>query len=200
MKDTNLASKLIYNSGYLDSKSTLPENIKLSDKFHCLNRNKVNFYSPGNPKEYLQPFSTILKYLISPSTEIILNNPIDQTWEDKLKIARLKISSLANTFYQRELIKRDNIWKIDEDICKIHTQQFTLAKSPSFDKYSINMDQIGLEKTICSLEHEKRSEITNFWKDILMIQKDFIEALNEYLSLKRKMDLLGITAKGYPNG
>lgn len=126
-------------------------------------------------------------------------DPINQIWEDKLKSAKLKISSMVYALTLREIIKRKNIFSIDEDICKIHTQQLALANSPSFNKYSLNTEQLGLEKTVTSLEHEKRSEIVNCWKDMLLIQKDFIEAINEYLSLKRKMEVLEIDTRRYSN-
>jgi len=158
----------------------------------------LNIFKEGNGTASINPIhhSTSspksLEQLLSPLLANSSNDPIDQIWEDKLKIARFKISSLVSALSLRENIKERNIYGIDEDICKIHTQQFALATSPSFDKYSINLDQIGLEKSVCSLEHEKRSEVVNCWKDIITMRKDLVEAINEYLSLKRKMDLLGI--------
>jgi len=156
----------------------------------------ANFISPGSASN--TPSKT-LEQILSPLLANSSNDPVDQIWEDKLKIARFKISSLVGALYLREKIKKQNIYGIDEDICKIHTQQFALATSPSFDKYSINLDQIGLEKTVCSLEHEKRSEVVSFWKDVTSLRKDLVEAIDEYLSLKRKMELLEIKAERYSN-
>ncbi|MCJ7813082.1 hypothetical protein MUP95_07185 [bacterium] len=139
-----------------------------------------------------------LEHILSYFNKNSSTDPINQIWQDKLKIARFKISSLVNALALRDQIKHNNIYHIGQDICKIHTHQFALEDSSLFG-YSINLAKFGLEKTACSLEGEVRSEIVSCWKDKLLMQKDLTEAIAEYLSLKRKMNLLGLNTKNSYN-
>ena len=141
-----------------------------------------------------------LESLISTIPKNQPSDPINHIWQDKLKIAQCQVSSLINAIDLRGKIKQENIYRINQDICNIHTQQFALQNSSPFGKYSITPDQSGLEKSVVNLEREKRSEIVGCWKDILMTRKDLIDAISDYLSLKRKMDLLGIQTRDNQNG
>jgi len=151
--------------------------------------------SPSNQWKYQS-----LESLLNSHRNNQPSDPINQIWQDNLRISRFKISSLLNALYSRDKIKGINIYQINEDICKIHTQQFSLANDSSIGQYSLNKDQFGFEKSVCSLEREKRTEIVNCWKDKLMMRKDLIEAISDYLSLKRKMGLLGLKIKANYNG
>ena len=118
-------------------------------------------------------------------------DPIDQIWHDKLTILRLRLSSLIQSLRTRQKLKDDNIYNINKDICQIHTQQFSI-KNDALKKYSPSNELLGLEKAVCNLEGEKRSEVLNCWKDLSMIQRDLVECISDYISLKRKMNLLNI--------
>jgi len=99
----------------------------------------------------------------------------------------------------RDKIRQDNIYRIDQDICKLHTQQFALGNGHSSGHYAVDPAHIGLEKTVISLEKEKRSEVIHCWSDLLSLRKDFTEALKDYLALKRKMNVLGIPIPKHQN-
>ncbi|OVE80175.1 hypothetical protein BVY01_00685 [bacterium I07] len=127
------------------------------------------------------------------------NDLIPQIWKDKLTISRLKISSLLTALAYRKKLLRDSIYNIDNDICSLHTQQFALQDSSSLGKYSINPAQSGLEKSVVNLESEKRTQRSAFWKDATSIQEDLVNAISDYISLKRKMNLLGINSNNKEN-
>jgi hypothetical protein len=141
-----------------------------------------------------------LESLLHNPQKIKHSDPINQIWQDKLKISRFRISSLINALALREKIKHENIYRINYDICKIDTLKFAMANDSSLGRYTTNIYNTGLEKTVSGLEREKRTESIGCWKDILMMRKDLIEAVSEYLSLKRKMGLLGIKIKNNYNG
>ncbi|OVE79462.1 hypothetical protein BVY01_02440, partial [bacterium I07] len=48
-------------------------------------------------------------------------DPVDLIWHDKIKITQLKITSLIHALYLREKLKQENIYRIDQDICHMHT-------------------------------------------------------------------------------
>ncbi len=135
----------------------------------------------------------LLSYFIS--SDIV--DPIEQTWQDKLKIARFKISSLVNAINVRNKIREDNMYHINNDICSLHTAGFALDNNNPAGKYAVNTQKIGLEKAVAGLEKDKRSEIVGFWSDILLLRKDLTDAIHDYLALRRKMNLLGIQLPTY---
>ena len=133
-----------------------------------------------------------LESLLSNTKNDPPTDPINHIWQDKLKLVRFKMSSLLNALNLRDQIKQDSLYDINQDICKIHTLQFAMANDSSLGKYTSNKYHLGLEKAVGNLERDKRSEVLSCWKDTVMMRKDLVDALREYMSLKRKMSLLGL--------
>jgi len=165
------------------------------DEVQDQNSQNNTTYPPSHQLKYQS-----LGSLLNPQKNNQSSDPIHQIWQDKLRISRFKVSSLLKTLSLREKIKKENIYNINEDICKLHTIQFAMANDSSVGEYTGNMQNFGLEKAVGNLEREIRSEITGCWKDISMMRKDLIEATSDYLSLKRKMRLLGLKNKTNYNG
>ncbi|OVE78787.1 hypothetical protein BVY01_04425 [bacterium I07] len=182
-QDTN-----IWNCPYPVSVFSNPDS-----RYSVLEMKPNTYWSEGanESEQSIHPVKKTIEKLINHLVGDSPTNPINCIWHDKLTIARFKISSLVHALYLREKLKSDNLYRIDQDICNIHTQQFALQDA-HFGQYSMNSAQFGLEKAVTGLESEKRSEAVGCWKDILGLRKDLTDAITEYLSIKRKTSLLGM--------
>jgi len=91
---------------------------------------------------------------------------------------------LLSEIYQRQTIKKDNLYRINLDQCSFKNLIFDMGDSV-WDKR-----RSELESKIIDLEQEKRREQTSFFGDILFLRKELRESLIEKLEDKQKAGLL----------
>ncbi len=173
-------------------------------------------YSWNLDKPYLFPPETLNKSYIDgshldqrlgafvPSENAYLNKDlglVDRMATEKVALAKLTISQLANQLHEREEIKEYNLKAIDYESCR--TYSTIIQINPWFPLGSPYDKRIAnLERVLADLDKQKRDETGKFWKDTSDLKKDVVEALKEYRSAARTGEILAGELPGYggPDG
>ena len=109
---------------------------------------------------------------------------IERLLDNRRALNDSKIQMLLSEIYQRQTIKKDNLYRINLDQCSVRNLVFDMGDNV-WDKR-----RTELERKIIDLEQEKRREQTSFFGDILFLRKELRESLIEKLEDKQKAGLL----------
>ena len=108
---------------------------------------------------------------------------IERLLDNRRALNDSKIQMLLSEIYQRQNIKKDNLYHINLDQCSFKNLIFDMGDI--WDKR-----RTELERKIIDLEQEKRREMTSFFGDILFLRKELRESLIEKLEDEQKAGLL----------
>ena len=113
---------------------------------------------------------------------------ITDLFQNKEDIILKKITMLLAQLGDREEILRDNLEKIEKDICKCHNVKFALEAmglGTSQEARDIDLNRV------LDLERQKRQEHVSHFKDLVFLKKEFMDSLLEFFKLKQREDFIG---------
>lgn len=89
---------------------------------------------------------------------------MDRMASEKVALAKLTISQLANQLHEREKIKEYNLKSIDYESCMTYSRIIQIDPwFPLGSPYDKRI--VSLERALADLDKQKRDETTKFWKD-----------------------------------
>ena len=113
---------------------------------------------------------------------------ITDLFQNKEDIILKKITMLLAQLGDREEILRENLEKIENDICQCHNVKFGLEAmglGTSQEARDIEFNRV------LDLERQKRQERTSHFKDLVFLKKEFMDSLLEFFKLKQREDFIG---------
>jgi hypothetical protein len=115
---------------------------------------------------------------------------IEQALSDRLKLLNKSIEDTLNLINERETIKKDVLSGLENEILK--ARNIILERSPRIQYKQPSQDSMILDcqREIFRLEKAIIDENIDSWKDILLLKRDHIHQMNEYISLRNKLMLL----------
>jgi len=152
------------------------------------NRDLSVLYPPLDPR-YLYPEKNLANTAYHAERSLADDNDhfpgygIERLLDNRRALNDSKIQMLLSEIYQRQTIKKDNLYHINLDQCSFKNLIFDMGDI--WDKR-----RTELERKIIDLEQEKRREMTSFFGDILFLRKELRESLIEKLEDEQKAGLL----------
>lgn len=153
------------------------------------NRDISVLYPPLNPR-YFYPEKNLANTAYHSEISLADDNDhfpgygIERLLDNRRALNDSKIQMLLSEIYQRQTIKKDNLYHINLDQCSFRNLVFDMGDNV-WDKR-----RTEFERKIIDLEQEKRREQTSFFGDILFLRKELRESLIEKLEDKQKAGLL----------
>lgn len=115
-------------------------------------------------------------------------------FSDKARTSKATVKALLYEIKLRETLDSHLIGKIDDEICRQHTQLMGLDNmkvqySPYLAK-DANKTRSPLESNVLELEKQKRTEYLECWRDLMFLKKYLLSALKDYWNIVKKRDVL----------
>ena len=124
------------------------------------------------------------------SYNIFKKDPLAQFLSSKREFLNKSLDEIVALINEREQIRNSNIYQIEKDICKVHTNMLNLP----WQRYNINFDNDKvyhrLQQLVMALNREKRAEDVACWKDVTHLKSYLRESLRESEQEKRKQAIL----------
>jgi DNA-binding transcriptional ArsR family regulator len=119
---------------------------------------------------------------------------LERVFSDKSKTLKSTVKALLNEITLREALDSHLLRKMDDEICRLHTDLMQLDNitsnySPDFEKGLIKR-KAQLENNALELEREKRSEYLECWRDLMFLKKYLHASLKDYWDLVKKSEVL----------
>ncbi len=119
---------------------------------------------------------------------------LEKVFCDKGKTLKGTVKALLNEIQLRETLDSHLLNKIDDEICRQHTDLMQLKTlkvhySPYLAK-DINKTKMQLENNVLELEKEKRKEYLECWRDLMFLKKYLLTSLKDYWDLTNKRNIL----------
>jgi hypothetical protein len=119
---------------------------------------------------------------------------LERVFSDKRKTLKATVKALLDEIKLRETLDTHLVTKIDDEICRLHTNQMQLDNlTPNylsdFEK-DIAKRKSQLENNVLELEKEKRTEYLECWRDLMFLKKYLHASLKDYWDLVKKSEVL----------
>ena len=105
----------------------------------------------------------------------------------KIQRTEDRIEAVIEAIDKRRLIKEENLYGIERDICTCQNLIFEMG----YKVYRRDRDWIGLETRKIDLERDRRMELAAYFRDILFLGKELRDTVEYRRSIKDKAKLLG---------
>lgn len=119
---------------------------------------------------------------------------LEKVFSDKSKTLKATVKALLNEIELRENLDSHLLNKIDDEICKQHTdlmQLNNLKVDYMFDRFmEIKDKKMQLENNVLELEKDKRKEYLECFRDLMFLKKYLLTSLKDYWDLVKKRDTL----------
>jgi hypothetical protein len=128
------------------------------------------------------------------------NGILAKVFADKTKTLKAGVKALLQEIKLRESLDSHFLKKIDEEICRQHTEIMNLENvrvqyaSPDLSK-EIAKKRLQFENNVLELEKEKRAEYLECWRDLMFLKKYLLASLKDYWNLVKRRELLGGNTK-----
>lgn len=120
--------------------------------------------------------------------------PLEKIFSNKSRTSKATVKALLEEIELRENVDSHLLYSIEEDICKQSAYLSHLKSIPiqySFElAKSLNKTKGHIEKNIISLEQEKRKELLDCWRDMMLLKKYLMSSLTDYWSQTKKREML----------
>ncbi len=139
-------------------------------------------YSPATQR-YV---ATSPKYMMHPSTleQSVDDDPLAMMSENRLDLARLKISLLASQIGERRYVHGNCLTGIESDELTCLNEIHKIGVGDYEGVRKIKLEQI------LRLQKERRDQETSFFRDDATIKKDLFEAILEYKKILKTGEIL----------
>lgn len=119
---------------------------------------------------------------------------LERFFSDKTRTHKATVRALLDEITLRERLDSHLITKIDNEICRQHTDLMQLGNlkahyTPDLAK-GIAKTRLQLESNVLELEKEKRKEYLECWRDLMFLKKYLLTSLKDYWGLVKKRRLL----------
>ena len=121
---------------------------------------------------------------------------IERVFSDRTKTLKSGVKALLQEIELRESLDSHFIKKIDEEICRQHTEIMQLDNIktqyalPELSK-EIGKKRLQFESNVLELEKEKREEYLECWRDLMFLKKYLLRSLKDYWDLVKRREVLG---------
>ena len=135
-----------------------------------------------------------LESIVSTEEPATNDGLIGKIFSDKTKTLKATVKALFNEVMLREKMNLHLLNRIDEDICRQHTDISNLSTSsftysPDLQK-ELNNKKMQLESRELELYQEKRKEYLECWRDLMFLKKYLFMALKDYWDSSKRRDAL----------
>lgn len=136
----------------------------------------TNYYVPNYPN-----------YIWKPPSATSSSDPVEEFFNDRLRIVRATIQQVLNEIETRETLSEQTLRKLDAEICEAGERLLQIAPHGS-STFTIGdpRRRASIEGEIAALEKEHRQEQISKWKDTAALKHELRELLREYMDEKRK--------------
>lgn len=104
---------------------------------------------------------------------------------DKRDLAE-RIVKLEGWLDERKKILYDNLARIEEDVCRADSELYHIKITHPYEARPAE----GIERALFDLEQQKRFERGGAWKDMWLVNRELLELVKQYQSLKRRDQLM----------
>lgn len=126
--------------------------------------NPTNNYGPFDPKYF------------------VASDPLaDLLGADKRDLIE-RIAKLEGWLDERKKILYDNLARIDDDVCRADSDLYHVRVTHPYEPRLAE----GIERTLFSLEEQKRLERGGAWKDMWLVNKELLEMTRQYQQLTKR--------------
>lgn len=121
---------------------------------------------------------------------------VGRLFSDKAKAEKAVLKQLLNEITLREGIRKDILFRIDNDICQcenfLHEIRSITAHGYFIPEESLAFGtrRTSLETKVLELEELKREEEVKAWEDLSTLRRYLLFALRDYWAAVRRKDLL----------
>jgi len=160
----------------------------------------LSFYSPGSEKinDLIPSFSRQEDLLTRSKTledqaSKNSNDLINTFFSDKVAMMRATLENIVSQITERRSIKEKNVVNIRKDMCKCQSYLLeieALTKLLYTHDISMGRRRTNLDGQMFSLKKDLRSEELSYWRDLVFLKKEFMEASKEYHAAKKRKELL----------
>jgi len=105
---------------------------------------------------------------------------------------RATLENILSQIEERKRIKERNLSAISKDMCKCQSYLMEIeALTKLLYRHDISMGRrrTNLDGQMFSLKKDLRSEELSYWRDLVFLKKEFMEALKEYQTAKKRKEL-----------
>ncbi len=116
---------------------------------------------------------------------------IARLFNEKFEKQKLSLGEITTLISERQKILGRNLKTLDYQICEIDGIKHTFNEihyAP--DLASFLKDKISMEKATNDLTLKKAEEYKQYWKDINPLRKELLEGLMEFMSVRKKAEIL----------
>ena len=133
-------------------------------------------------------------YLCSPSTyqsvgteQNMYASGVEKMLGAKISRAEDRIETLIEAIDKRKLIKEDNLYGIEKDLCACQNLLFEMG----YKIYRRDRDWASLETKKIDLERDRRMEQSAYFRDLTLLGKELRDTLEYRQSILDKAQMLG---------
>ncbi|MHC4506847.1 MAG: hypothetical protein ACYTFI_26455 [Planctomycetota bacterium] len=119
-------------------------------------------------------------------TRSFFGDSIDDILKDKVATTRMKVEGLLAQIEQRKDLSKYTHHAIGEDICECDTKLMGLENIPLNYSKEANKLRSSLYQQSLALEQEKRREYLNYWRDLVQLRNDLVDAIADYRETSRR--------------
>ena len=109
---------------------------------------------------------------------------LEKVFSDKGKTLKGTVKALLNEIQLRESLDSHLLNKIDDEICRQHTDLMQLKNLKVHYSFELSRDKnktkMQLEDNVLELEREKRKEYHECWSDLMFQKKYMLSSLKYY--------------------
>lgn len=116
---------------------------------------------------------------------------VDDLFGSKLDRAKWRIDALVEAIDARRLIREENFYGIERDLCKCQNLLFDLG----YRVYARDRQWKDLETRKLDLSREKRGEESAFFRDVTFLGKELRDAVGYHQSLVDRQGVFDVGAE-----